>query len=280
MQLQRKIDQLFIEQQRDWEQLRAATEQLDHINVKEFNWGNELKVNIQFNPSRMESVSAKVDKGSLEKRPCFLCEKNRPKAQSGIPFLNKYIILLNPFPILRNHLTIALHSHVPQRIRKKTGDMLTLAELLPDYIVFYNGPKCGASAPDHFHLQAGLKSPVLMAGENELRSCLVIESASKSEVEERFEDVYQYLHSRQPEEEEPLFNLIAFVENNRYVLHIFPRKAHRPRQFHEEGKRQLLVSPGAIDMAGVIITVREEDFNKIRKEEIEDIYSQVSMAII
>ncbi|HBC38496.1 MAG TPA: DUF4922 domain-containing protein [Porphyromonadaceae bacterium] len=280
MQLQRKIDQLFIEQQRDWEQLRAGTEQLDHINVKEFNWGNELKVDIQFNPSRIESVSAKVDKSNIEKRPCFLCEKNRPKVQSGIPFLDKYIILLNPFPILRNHLTIALHSHVPQRIRKKTGDMLTLAELLPDYIVFYNGPKCGASAPDHFHLQAGLKSPILMAGENELRSCLVIESTSKSEVEERFEDVYQYLHSRQPEEEEPLFNLIAFVENNRYVLHIFPRKAHRPRQFYEEGKRQLLVSPGAIDMAGLIITVREEDFNKIRKEEIVDIYSQVSMPII
>lgn len=280
MQLQRKIDQLFIEQQRDWEQLKAATEQLDHINVKEFNWGNELKVTIQFNPSRIESVSAKMDKISLEKRPCFLCEKNRPKVQSGIPFLDKYIILLNPFPILRNHLTIALHSHIPQRIRGKTGDMLTLAELLPEYIVFYDGPECGTSTPSHFHLQAGLKSSILMTGENELRSCMIIENTSKLEVEERFEDVYQYLHSQQPDEEEPLFNLIAFVENNRYVLHIFPRKAHRPRQFYEEGKRQLLVSPGAIDMAGLIITVREEDFNKIRKEEIVDIYSQVSMAII
>ncbi len=280
MHFQQKIDQLFTEQQRDWKQLRSSIKQFDQIKVKEFNWGNELKVDVQFNPSRIESLSAKVDKSSIEERPCFLCEKNRPTVQSGIPFLDKYIILLNPFPILRNHLTIALHSHVPQRIRRKTGDMLTLAELLPEYIIFYNGPKCGASAPDHFHLQAGLKSPILMAGENELRSCLVIESTSKSEVEERFEDVYQYLHSRQPEEEEPLFNLIAFVENNRYVLHIFPRKAHRPRQFYEEGKRQLLVSPGAIDMAGLIITVREEDFNKIRKEEIVDIYSQVSMPII
>lgn len=280
MQLQQEIDQLFIEQQRDWEQLRIAIEQLDHVKVKEFNWGSELKVNAQFNPARIQSVSAKVDKGSIEKRPCFLCGENRPKAQSGISFLDKYIILVNPFPILQKHLTIALHSHVPQRIRRKTGDMLTLAELLPEHIVFYNGPKCGASAPDHFHLQAGLKSPLLMVGENELRSCLVIESSSKQEVEDRFEDVYQYLHSRQPDEEEPLLNLIAFVENNNYVMHIFPRKAHRPKQFYEEGKRQLLVSPGAIDMAGLIITVREEDFNKIRKEDIEDIYSQVSMSII
>ena len=177
-------------------------------------------------------------------------------------------------------MTITLHSHVPQRIRRKVGDMLTLAELLPDHVVFYNGPKCGASAPDHFHLQAGLKSPILMTGENELRSCLVIESSSKQEVEDRFEDVYQYLHSRQPDEDEPMLNLIAFVENNNYVLHVFPRKAHRPKQFFEEGKRQLLISPGAIDMAGLIITAREEDFNKIKKEDIEDIYSQVSIAII
>ena len=280
MQLQEKINQLFIEQQKDWEQLKTAVEQLKRVQVKEFTWGNELKVDVQFNPARITSASAKVDKSSIEKRPCFLCEENRPKVQSGVPFLDKYIILVNPFPILPKHLTITLHSHVPQRIRRKVGDMLTLAELLPDHVVFYNGPKCGASAPDHFHLQAGLKSPILMTGENELRSCLVIESSSKQEVEDRFEDVYQYLHSRQPDEDEPMLNLIVFVENNNYVLHVFPRKAHRPKQFFEEGKRQLLISPGAIDMAGLIITAREEDFNKIKKEDIEDIYSQVSIAII
>jgi len=124
MHFQQKIDQLFTEQQRDWKQLRSSIKQFDQIKVKEFNWGNELKVDVQFNPSRIESLSAKVDKSSIEERPCFLCEKNRPTVQSGIPFLDKYIILLNPFPILRNHLTIALHSHVPQRIRRKTGDML------------------------------------------------------------------------------------------------------------------------------------------------------------
>lgn len=280
MQLQQRINQLFIEQLKDWDQLKTSIDQLNSIQTKEFNWGNDIQVNVQFNPARIISASAGVDKGSIEKRPCFLCEENRPKVQSGLPFLNKYIILINPYPILNNHLTIALHSHVPQRIRRKLNDMLTLAELLPDYVILYNGPKCGASAPDHFHLQAGLKSPILMTGENELRSCLIIENSSKNEVEERFEDVYRYLHSRQPDEEEPMMNIIVFMENDNYVLHIFPRKAHRPKQFFEEGKRQLLISPGAIDMSGLIITAREEDYNKIRKEDIEDIYSQVSMSII
>ena len=228
----------------------------------------------------MVSAAAKVDAASIEERPCFLCEKNRPDVQKGIEFLDKYIILANPFPILDNHLTIALHSHVPQRIRKKIGDILSLAEQLPDYIIFYNGPKCGASAPDHFHMQAGLKSDILMQGYNELRACLIIEGDTKEDVESDFEDVYHYLSKRQPDEDEPMMNIIAFVDQGKYVLHIFPRKAHRPGQYHDSGKRQLMISPGAIDMAGLIITVREEDFNKIRKEDIEDIYSQVSMSII
>lgn len=280
MELQQRIESLFVEQKQNWAQLDSAIKQLGNISTKEFNWGDDNKVVIQFNPARVVSSTAKVDAASIEERPCFLCEKNRPDVQKGIEFLDKYIILANPFPILDNHLTIALHSHVPQRIRKKIGDILSLAEQLPDYIIFYNGPKCGASAPDHFHMQAGLKSDILMQGYNELRACLIIEGDTKEDVESDFEDVYHYLSKRQPDEDEPMMNIIAFVDQGKYVLHIFPRKAHRPGQYHDSGKRQLMISPGAIDMAGLIITVREEDFNKIRKEDIEDIYSQVSMSII
>lgn len=280
MELQQRIESLFVEQKQNWPQLDSAVKQLGNISTKEFNWGDDNKVVIQFNPARVVSAAAKVDAASIEERPCFLCEKNRPDVQKGIEFLDKYIILANPFPILDNHLTIALHSHVPQRIRKKIGDILSLAEQLPDYIIFYNGPKCGASAPDHFHMQAGLKSDILMQGYNELRTCLIIEGDTKEDVESDFEDVYHYLSKRQPDEDEPMMNIISFVDQGKYVLHIFPRKAHRPGQYHDSGKRQLMISPGAIDMAGLIITVREEDFNKIRKEDIEDIYSQVSMSII
>ena len=280
MELQQRIESLFVEQKQNWPQLDSAVKQLGNISTKEFNWGDDNKVVIQFNPARVVSAAAKVDAASIEERPCFLCEKNRPDVQKGIEFLDKYIILANPFPILDNHLTIALHSHVPQRIRKKIGDILSLAEQLPDYIIFYNGPKCGASAPDHFHMQAGLKSDILMQGYNELRTCLIIEGDTKEDVESDFEDVYHYLSKRQPDEDEPMMNIISFVDQGKYVLHIFPRKAHRPGQYHDSGKRQLMISPGAIDMAGLIITVREEDFNKIRKEDIENIYSQVSMSII
>jgi len=279
MNLQQTIDELFLSQRKEWKLLDTAIKQLDNVKVKDIVWGGDISVKVQFNPARMVSTSAKIDKEAIEKRPCFLCPKNRPKEQKGIPFLNKYLILANPYPILRNHLTIPFHSHVAQRIRKKIGDMLVLAESLPDYVVFYNGPKCGASAPDHFHLQAGLKMPILQSGDNELRSCLIIESKTRNEAEDRFEDVYRYLHRCQPQEDEPMMNVIAYMEGDTYVLHVFPRKAHRPRQYYLEGKEQLLISPGALDMAGLIITVREEDFEKITKEDIEDIYAQVSMPV-
>ncbi|WP_352423202.1 DUF4922 domain-containing protein [Proteiniphilum sp.] len=280
MDLQTKISHLFSVQQADWEQLRNGILQMDKLQEKEFTWGGDYRVRLQFNPARIISTAAAISQKAIEERPCFLCEVNRPAQQEGIPFMDKYIILCNPFPILSNHITIPLHSHVPQRIRKKMEDMLTLAEQLPDYLIFYNGPKCGASAPDHFHLQAGLKLPLLMQGDNELRSCLQIESEDKNEAQGLFEDVYQYLHHLQPEEVEPMMNIIAFTEDNKYKLHIFPRKAHRPGHYYEKGEKQLLISPGALDMAGLMICVREEDFEKISKHDIEDIYSQVSMPVI
>ncbi len=281
MDLQVKIEQLFLSQQRQWHQLDKSIKELANVRVRRFVWGNDAEVMVQFNPARIASASAKVDKKNIEKRPCFLCEANRPIEQEGISFLEKYMILCNPFPILSNHLTIPLHSHVPQRIRNKIADMLTLAEQLPDYIVFYNGPQCGASAPDHFHLQAGLKMRHLLSGENTLRTCLIIAGDSKKELEECFEDVYQYLRHRQSDEDiEPMMNIVAFVENNRFHMHIYPRKKHRPHQYFAQGKAQLLVSPGALDMAGLVIVPREEDFSKITRQDIEDIYMQVSLPVI
>lgn len=280
MQLQTEVNHLFSSQQEVWPQLAQGIRQLEDTKVKTLSWDDQFFVTIQYNPARKVSTTAKVDKKSLEEAPCFLCEANRPVQQKGIPFLEKYIILCNPFPILQNHLTIPLHSHVPQRIGKKIKEMLMLAEQLPDYAVFYNGPKSGASAPHHFHLQAGLKMPALLQGDNELRTCLTIESKDIEEMDELFNDLYFYLRSRQPDEEEPMMNVIAFVENNRYNLHVFPRRAHRPACYYEEGSRKMLISPGAVDMAGCLITVREEDFNRIDKHHVEEIFAQVSLPVI
>ena len=280
MDLQKKIQHLFSTQRQAWKLLDDNCNQMSNIELKWLEWKNDAEVVLQYNPSRIISASAKVDKKSIEERKCFLCAENRPNMQQGISFMDKYIILCNPFPILQNHLTIPLHSHVPQLIGKKINDMLSLAELLPNYVVFYNGAKCGASAPDHFHFQAGLKTKVLLNSENSLRSCLRIESETKEDAEEQFYYVFDYLKTHQPDEAEPMMNIISFMENNNFIIHVFPRKQHRPWQFSAKGKAQLLVSPGAIDMAGMFITPRKEDFDKIDRNDIEDIYSQVSIAII
>ena len=231
MDLQKKIQQLFSTQREEWKLLDDNYNQMSNIEERSLNWGSDVDVVLQYNPSRFISTSAKVDVKSIQERKCFLCSENRPDVQQGISLLDKYMILCNPFPILQNHLTIPLHTHVPQLIGKKMIDMLSLAELLPDYIVFYNGPKCGASAPDHFHFQAGLKTNILLSNENSLRSCLRIESETKEDAEEQFEDVYNYLKTHQPDEEEPMMNIISFMENGMYIIHVFPRKLHRPWQY-------------------------------------------------
>ena len=274
MTLQKQIDELFATQQQEWEQLRNAIDAMKNIPQKSFTWGDDFIVNVEFNIGRLRSSTTK----KTDNLSCFLCEINRPTEQKGIPFLDKYIVLCNPHPILQQHVTVALHSHVPQRIRRKMDEMLSLAEALPDYIVFYNGAKSGASAPHHSHFQAGKKMPILLQGDNELRSCMMIQSESKSESVELFEEVYQYLY--QPDEDEPMMNIIAFIENCNYNIHIFPRKAKRPKQYDLEGSKQLRITPGALNMAGLFTTIREEDFEKITKQDIEDIYAQVSRQVI
>lgn len=280
MNLQRSIDDLFTAQKQEWPKLNNSIGQLEQVQERSFIWGDYFRVRIQFNRARMVSSTACVERKAISQRSCFLCETNRPEQQRGITFLEKYIILCNPYPILKNHLTIPLLSHVPQRIGKKTDEMLILAEQLPDYVIFYNGPTSGASAPDHFHFQAGIKVPELLQGDSELRSCMIIESEDRNEVVDLFNDAYGYLQHLQPEMEEPMLNIISYVSENRYHLHLFPRRAHRPRQYSESGDKQILISPGALDMAGLMITVREEDFNKLKKSDIEEIYSEVSLPII
>jgi hypothetical protein len=149
-----KVRELFEDQFRDWALARDNYHQLDEVRVRRVSFPG-YNISVQFNPGRITSSAAKVDAKSIEARPCFLCEKNRPAEQQGIPIEDGYIILINPFPIFRRHLTIVSGSHTPQRIAGNFGTMLALARSLPEYVIFYNGPQCGASAPDHLHFQAG-----------------------------------------------------------------------------------------------------------------------------
>lgn len=261
--------------------------------------GFEFK--IQFNPKRIVSSSAKVDPKSISERPCFLCGANRPAEQRGIPFVGdsglEYTILVNPFPIFTRHLTIPAVSHIDQRIQGRVGDMLDLAASLTDYLIFYNGPKCGASAPDHFHFQAGNKgflpleihieklisdhATQFSGGQYRLLgsavSTIIYKSSSAEQIKGWFERFYARFAALTPGENEPMMNILCWKTAEDYYLVIFPRRAHRPSQFFAEGDQNIMISPAAIDLGGVFITPMEKDFLKITSADVEDILKQISI---
>jgi hypothetical protein len=245
----------------------------------------------------LRSSVAKVDAKSIEARPCFLCSKNRPAIQVGVAFEKELTMLVNPFPIFTKHLTIPSEQHVDQRILPNFPAMLSLAEAMPDFVTFYNGPNCGASAPDHFHFQAGNKGflpietdfskrkyPRLLSEKagvehwnwiGYLRGIMTLKSINKEELILAFNRFYNKFSDFQPDQPEPMLNILAYFYNDGWVIHIIPRKLHRPVQFFADGEKQILLSPGSVDLGGVIITPREEDFNKINASDISDIFNQV-----
>lgn len=247
---QQDIDCLFERQMTAWpeaaQRIRDLSERVQRRQVGPYV--------VQYNPARAVSTMARVDKASLQERPCFLCAHNRPAVQEGILVLEgRWEVLINPFPILENHLTIVSTQHTPQRLtRQDLADMVALSKSLPDYTVFYNGARCGASAPDHKHLQAGKGAPLPlpMWGSSVLTEDELWEAVCQLKTEEG--------------REEPDFNLLV-AGGRGYVI---PRRQHRPQCYHDG---TCLVSPGALDMAGLIITPREEDYRGLTEEQITSI---------
>lgn len=292
--IDKSVVQEFLERQiRDWDTAKNNYEALKHVKVKEFEL-NGSTVKVQFNPARIVSSAAKVDAKSLKERKCFLCEANRPAVQEGLPW-EDYTILVNPFPIFPKHLTIPANEHTPQLIAGRVSDMMKIARVLESYVVFYNGPKCGASAPDHMHFQAGnvgfmpvgrwiakahLRS-VLRVGDaclsvvdNVPQSCFLIESASVDSGSRLFKRLYDALTV--PEgETEPMLNILCSYESGIWNIAVFPRKKHRPDCYFEEGDGNILISPASVDMGGVFITPLEKDFEKITASDIQTIYDEV-----
>lgn len=298
MNISAQARQLIKDQQIEWELAGKNYAGLKNIKVKKLAFDG-FDMEVQFNPERIRSSAAKVDAKSIKARPCFLCQKNLPKEQRGIPVLEHYLILVNPFPIFPEHLTIPNLRHVDQRIEDRFMDMLELSEVLEDFTVFYNGPKCGASAPDHFHFQAGIKGflPIendykksiiphevntihgidIIQWAGYLRTILTFSGKDKQELVSIFETLLGKLKKLQPEESEPMLNILASREDDLWTVHIFPRKLHRPWQFFEEGQKQILLSPASVDMGGMLITPREEDFAKISAIDVKDIFNQVCL---
>jgi ATP adenylyltransferase/5',5'''-P-1,P-4-tetraphosphate phosphorylase II len=291
-----KVNELFLSQLKEWELARINYTQLAEVKTRTVDFGT-FNILVQFNPERMRSSAAKVDQNSIESRPCFLCAVNRPSEQRGVTFEKDLIILVNPFPIFHRHLTIPSEIHSAQRILDNFDTMLILAAAIPDYVVFYNGPQCGASAPDHFHFQAGNRGfmPVeadflrgihtrLMKVRNGIevwhwinynRSIVTLRGKNKDELTSIFQSFYHYFRSIQHDRPEPMLNILAYHYNSDWIVHIFPRKVHRPVQFFAEGTEKIVLSPASVDLGGVIITPREEDFLKINRDDIADIFNQV-----
>lgn len=291
------IHNLLTEQTASWETARNNYAALAGVRVKELTVGG-IPYKVQFNPARIVSSGAKVDAKTIRERKCFLCPANLPPEQKGIPFKEHYHILVNPFPIFPRHLTIPELAHVPQRIAPRFADMLELAQALPDFTVFYNGPKCGASAPDHAHFQAGNKGflPIekawrrLIAGkvadygkaalwhlDDAPRATLVIESASAEDATTLFDIIYRASDAK-PDEEEPMMNVLAMYEAERWIVFVFPRAKHRPACYTAEGDANLLSSPASVDLGGVFITPVEKDFLKITAEDVVAILSEVCIS--
>ena len=290
-----EIKQLLTDQKTEWELAGKNFSGLENVQVREFQFDG-FTVKVQFNPGRIVSSAAKVDKKSIEARPCFLCAANRPVEQRGVTF-GEYEVLVNPFPIFPEHFTIPAFAHKPQQIKGNFGNMLDLAQAMDGYSLFYNGPKCGASAPDHFHFQAGntgfmplddemtaLKEKYGDTWEKDnvnycaikdgLRNFFVLESASKMYMINAFAYIYTEL-GNQESEEEPMLNILARYIDGVWRILVFPRALHRPSQYFADGKENILISPASVDMGGVLITPQEKDFLKIGKADIESILKQV-----
>lgn len=275
--------------------MREGFDSLKSIKEKKILY-EDFTIRVQFNPQRIKSSSARVDPESIKERKCFLCIKNLPEEQKGIIYKDAFIILVNPFPIFPEHFTVSSLKHRPQRILDNFSSMLLLGkDLSKYYTVFYNGPECGASAPDHMHFQACSKSvmpletelnrikikygkPLLQkqsgllhSVDDGIRKFFVIQSNEISVIEKIFNYLYKLFYEVCNTQEEPMMNLILNYEDENWRLIIFLRKKHRP-SFYDKG---ILWSPAAVDLGGLCIFPQEKDLNVISAADLVQGFKEV-----
>lgn len=291
---------LLLQQNGTWPLLQAGYASLGSVRTRVFDFDGFV-MKVQFNPGRIASSAAKVDEKSIRERKCFLCTAHLPAEQRGVAFGDSYVILCNPFPIFPEHFTIPHREHVPQRINGSFGVLLDLSRAMGDrYTLFYNGPRCGASAPDHLHFQAGLKGfmpldteyPEIIrrfgrvvleksdfrstAVDGCLRRFIALESSSRSVLEREFAALAERLNAVRPDDEEPMLNILVSYQDGWRVL-VFPRARHRPSFFFAEGEAKILISPAAVDFGGVCITPLEKDFQRLTREHLVEMFDEVSL---
>src|SRR5574344_705805 len=264
-----------------------------------------LRCKVQYNPERVISSTADTSADTIAARKCFLCEANRPHEQFHIKFEGRkgrmYNVQINPYPIFSSHLVIVRDEHIPQEIWHHFPDMLDFAAKYPDFIVFYNGPSSGASAPDHLHFQAAprhnmpleeavdafldspgkplatVKDACLYKYSGYVNGVFALKATTSKSLAKLF---YRLLDctDRKEGEVEPKFNLYAYFKDGEYRTIVILRSASRPSQYYSDGPDHLTISPGAADMAGVFIVPFREDYEKVTGAQLARILSEVTVS--
>ena len=302
-----------------WQEAAQRYADLAQVQSRELLEG-EVKMQVQWNPARIVSTGAKIDQKTIQERPCFLCDHNRPAEQHVLATEKHYQLLVNPFPILPRHFTIPTRRHQPQSIYKHFGMMRRMAWDMPSHVIFYNGPLCGASCPDHCHLQAGQRGILPIERdwkeyEGRMEKIWPLPGSQEADQEETLSGskrtglyllkswacpvfvirsvlhgpdspLCQRLYEALPcheEEWEPRMNVICWRQSgtggldDELITLVFPRSKHRPDCYFQEGDLQLLISPGALDMGGLLITPREQDFLRLTPQKAASILQEVTM---
>jgi len=293
--LRQRVAALFVQQRETWPALRAGEAARGELEKKTLELDGESIV-VQFNPARRRSTQAKTDAKSVASRACFLCPENMPAEERGMAF-EDLVVMPNPFPVLPWHTTIAGRVHRPQQIAGRVEQMLRLADAIgPELAVFYNGPRCGASAPDHFHFQAASASAIPILGQlpreasgrhiaahasfgRRFLSCTGAKLAEVAgEVDRAIEAMGALEAGSAGAPHEPMLNLLAHWADGRYRVLLFPRAVHRPACFFQTGDEQLAISPAVLEMCGVLVTTEPEHFARVNGEIARGIYEEVSIA--
>jgi hypothetical protein len=291
--------ELLAQQKKTWPLLRKGYESIRrgserHVSCKGFS------VLLQHNPGRMKSTLAAVGEQDISGRPCFLCLRHLPEGQKGILYRHSYLILGNPMPVLPAHFTIVHVNHRPQAVSPHIDTLLQLmADFGSGWTLLYNGPKCGASAPDHFHFQAVPSGRMPMEKEIEEkrkltliaqrddvalylakgmgREAVIIEGGSPAAVGAAFKALLNALKRVLSAHEEPMINVIGLYGARTWRLVVFPRRKHRPDAFFRTGDARVAVSPAVVEMGGILVTPFARDFERLDGTAIEAIYKEVSL---
>lgn len=306
--LQEEAYRLFESEIQHWELARSKYEEMTKGDYKSFSFG-DFSIEVVCNPARIRSTAAAVNsimekmrktdapfliRPSNNEHTCFLCSDIRPKEQHAIR-VRDFDLLVNPYPIFPIHFTIAHIKHQKQEILPYFDDYLYFVRELPNFGVFFNGANCGASAPFHIHFQAAEKQNFSIIGDfenmnkehfqivkttdncriveikNYLRKAFCIEGSKEEEIKNLFADFFKENIAQN------MLNIISHYDNGVYKVFIFPRKKFRPTQFYEKDMtKNLCISPASVEMSGRIVTIFPEHFNRLTKEDIVDIYNQIS----